>query len=352
MSKTIVLNSFDGLRAALTQTGTEEELPASRLPDEAYQTANDAVIELRSELERAAATLAEIAQRDREAREQALNDLASYDRMVADLREASSACRTAERLRKQAESLALHAFDEEAKQAAAEAAATPRRIEEEARRLVDVLRDELAKMQDLLDIERLLKERRRLEMAEQARAAKADLARRLSEALAQARGALERERFEEARAALGPVTNENPGSAEAASLMENIARREQEVKVALAEEALWLADRDYRFEPAAAVKRLGTVDTSALPEPVARQVFGVWARACLQLCRRRGLHEPVRFGGGAGRGVAFARETPGAPYVVLSAIGMRERWEPGALAPDEFVKYALPLDRHTSQADE
>jgi len=93
-------------------------------------------------------------------------------------------------------------------------------------------------MRELLDIERLLSERQRLQAAEKARAARAERAQRLSDALTQARAALERERFEEASAVLGPVANEFPGNAEIASLLQTIAQRELEVKVALAEEAL------------------------------------------------------------------------------------------------------------------
>ena len=56
-----------------------------------------------------------------------------------------------------------------------------------------------------------------------------------------------------------------------------------------AEEALWAARREYRRDPEAAVARLETLDVDGLPEDVARQVFGEWARTCARLCRERGI---------------------------------------------------------------
>ncbi|MHB8618852.1 MAG: hypothetical protein ACYDAG_04645 [Chloroflexota bacterium] len=349
MSKTMVLASFSELRNVLNveeaATAPDEEIidAGAIATTETQESSNRAIADLLTELERARATLATIARRDQEARTLALSELEQYDALMAEQREASKALYHAQQLRKRVEAMAANAFEDEAKEAAAQLANIPQRIEAEAARLVDQFGREIEDLTQRLDIQRLLTERKRLEEFETARAARAERARRLSDALAWADSALEREQFEEARAMLGPVTNEHPGNAEIASLLDSIAQRELAVKMAWAEDALWMTRRDYRFEPATAVERLAAVDTSALPEATARQVFGAWASACMRLCRQRQLHEPLRFGAGPGCGLVFAREAADLPYVVVSAIGMRERWDIGSVAPDGLLQRCLPL---------
>jgi hypothetical protein len=179
--------------------------------------------------------------------------------------------------------------------------------------------------------------------AEKAKAAEAERAGRLSGALAQAREALEFGRYEEAKAVLGAAANEFPGNAEIASLLSNIAQRERIVKVDEAEDALWDARRAWRRDPAAAVARLEALDTGSLPEPLARQVFGAWAQACARLCHERGLAEPLRYAPDPGRGAVIAREQPGSPYTVVSALGLGAGWRPGSPVAERQARRARPL---------
>ncbi|HVA23518.1 MAG TPA: hypothetical protein VMW62_03920, partial [Chloroflexota bacterium] len=72
MSETIILrNGFEGLDQALKQAALSREDSAAFQPaaiGSPSGSTNQAVLDLRAELEQAAATLAAIAQRDREAR--------------------------------------------------------------------------------------------------------------------------------------------------------------------------------------------------------------------------------------------------------------------------------------------
>jgi hypothetical protein len=136
---------------------------------------------------------------------------------------------------------------------------------------------------------------------------------------------------------------ENPETAEVASLMEMIAHRETAVKVAAAEDALWLARRSWRRDPEAAVSQLIALDVDGLPPDVGRQVFGTWAQACTRLCCHRGLAEPLRYAPTPGRGAILARERPGAPYTVVSSLGLDGEWQPGNVVGERQVQRARPL---------
>jgi len=162
-------------------------------------------------------------------------------------------------------------------------------------------------------------------------------------ALAGARKALDAGRFEEAQALLGPLAKEHPGNAQITSLQTIIARLRASVKATAAEDALWAARRDYRHDPAAAVARLAALDVDGLPEPLARQVFGQWARACRRRCERDGTGDALRYAPRVGRGAVLIRRTPDEPYVVLSAIGMGDVWAAGTVVSERTVRCARPL---------
>ena len=89
-----------------------------------------------------------------------------------------------------------------------------------------------------------------------------------------------------------------------------------------------MARREDRREPAAAVGRFEELDVDGLPQPLAAQVFGEWARACARLCRERGIADPRRLVPRAGRGAILAPRGEG--YVVVSALGMGSNWRPGS----------------------
>ena len=347
MSRSIVVRSF----AELAEVLNLDDLPEGPAPGPVDGTAESAepqsavpdLASLLAELEDASATLAAITRRDQEARASALRDLEQYDGLVARRREAEEALSHARQVRQEAESLAAAAFAEEARAAATRTAGLAARAEEAASALAARCRQDAERLASQLDLERLLAERRRQEEAEIAKAAEAERARRLSGALTRASAALEAGRFEEARDLLGVAGSEFPGSPEVSSLKQIIAQRELGVKLSAAEEALWAARREFRRDPAATVARLEALDVDGLPDDLARQLFGEWARACSRLCRERETVEPLRYAPDPGRGAVIARENPGGSYVVVSALGMGSSWKPGSVVGERQVRRARPL---------
>jgi hypothetical protein len=347
MSRSIVLKSFAEL-AEVFDLGDPPQDPIPEVADRPAATGPTGdpaagLADLLAELEAASAALATAVHRDREERASALRDLERYDALVVQQREAERASERARQVRLEAEALAEGAFAEEARAEAGRVADMARQAEATAAGFVDRWRRQAELLAAQLDLERLLAERRRHEAAEKARAAAAERAGRLSGALARARAALEAGRFEEARKVLGSAASESPNHPEIASLTEMIAQRERAVKVAAAEEVLWTVRRAFRRDPATAVARLEAVDAEGLPEPLAREVFGEWARACARLCRERGIAEPLRYAPDPGRGAVIAREGAGGGCVVVSALGMGAGWQAGSAVSERQVRRARPL---------
>ncbi|MGE3795880.1 MAG: hypothetical protein AB7I38_18410 [Dehalococcoidia bacterium] len=347
MSEKIVLKSFAELAEALDLSALADGPAAVAVEPPAVAPSPDGpapdLATLLAELEQASATIASVARRDQETRALALRDLERYDAVVAGQRQAEQALDRAQQVHREAEALVGCAFAEEARAAASRVVDVAMQAEVAASRLVEQRRQEAEQLSVQLDLKRLLAERRRDQEAEQAKAAEAERARRLSGVLAQARAALKAGRLEEARTLLGTATNENPDNAEFTSLMEMVRRRETAVKVSAAEDALWLARRTERRDPAAAVARLEALDVECLPDELTRQLFGEWARACARLCRERSLAEPLRYAPDPGRGAVLARERPGEPYVVVSALGLGPAWRQGSAVDERQVRRARPL---------
>jgi len=342
-----VLKSFAELAdvfnlEALTEEPIPDESVDPVLPEPEADLPSD-LASLLEELRRAAATLTAIARRDQEAQTEALRDLEWYDSLVAREREAERARDEAQQVRHEAEALSEQAFAEEARRQAVRIVAIAIQSEVVAADAANYWRKEVERLAAQLDLERLLAERRRREEADKAKAAEAERARRLAGALARARAALEAGRFEEAKGLLGPVVNENPGNPEITTLKTIIAQRELTVKVDAVEEALWEARRLYRHDPATAVAQLEALNVDGLPEPVARQVFGEWARACSRLCRERGIAEPLRYAPDPGRGAVITRESPDGPYIVVTALGMGPDWQTGSTVGERQIRRARPL---------
>lgn len=339
MSGTIVLKSFAELADALDLSALVDGPVAPTAPFPRPDDPAPDLVGLLAELEHASAMLATVGLQDQETRALALRELERYDAIVAEQRRAEQA----RQVLREAEDLVGSAFAEEARAVAGQVVAIAMRAEAAASQLVDQHREQAQRLVAHLDLERLLAERQRVEEAERARAAEAERARRLSGTLAQAKSALEAGQFEEAKALLGTAANENPDNAEIASLLEIMRRRELAVKVSAADDALWLARREARRDPAAAVARLEALDVDWLPEELARQVFGEWARACSRLCKARAFVEPLRYAPDPGRGAVLARQGPGEPYLVVSALGMGSAWQPGNAVGERQVRRARPL---------
>jgi len=298
---------------------------------------------LLEELQRAGATLTAIARRDEEARAEAFRDLERHDALLARLREAERARDQAKQVRREAEALGKQAFSDEARKEATRIVSITVQAEVAATDAVVYWQEEVERLAAQLDLERLLAERCRREEVDKAKAAEAERARRLAGALARARSALEAGRFEEAKGLLGAVTSENPCNPEITTLKTIIAQRELTVRVDAVEEALWEARRLYRHDSAAAVAHLEALNLDGLPEPVARQVFGEWARACSRLCQERGITEPLRYAPDLGRGAVITRESPDGPYIVVTALGMGPDWQTGSTVGERQVRRARPL---------
>ena len=347
MSQTIVLKSFADLADVLGFTDLPLELSAD--PAKTPTTPTDSTVaagdltDLLAEIETASAQLASILRQDQEARTSALRDLERHDALVGRQREAEQARDRAQQVRREAEALVADAFAEEIKAAAMHVANVAERAQASAARLTKQWQQEAESFAVTIDLERLLAERQRREDAEKAKAAAAERAGRLADALARAKSALEVGRFLEARRLLGSVSSEEPDNPEIASLMGIITQRELAVKVSAAEETLIVARRTYRRDPAAVIAHLTALDVDGLPESLARQVFGEWARACRRLCRAKGLAAPLRYAPDRGRGAVVAREHPDRPYVVVSALGMGPSWSEGSVVDDRTLQRARPL---------
>ena len=347
MSKSITLKSFDELADALGLDPIPEDAP----DDSGGQAEAPAVtghsgpnlVDLLTELEVASGSLAAIVRRDQEVRAIALQELERYDSVLVKQQEAEQARTHAQQVRREAETLSERAFAEEARAEATRIGRIAVQAEVSAIDAVNQWQAQAEALASRLDLDRLLEERRRQEEAEKAKAAEAERAGRLAGALARARTVLEAGRYEEATELLGPVANENPGNPEITTLKTIIAQRKLAVKVDAVEATLWEARREYRRDPAIAVAQLEMLDVDGLPEPLACQVFGEWARACSRLCRERDFVEPLRYAPDPGRGAVLARETPGGAYIVVSALGMGSDWQAGSTVTERQVRRARPL---------
>jgi len=347
MAQSIVVKSFAELANLFPEDDAPSTVKAKDIdkssslvsrPDDHFD-----LTRLVEELEAAGVTLAKMIVKDQEERAIALRDLERYDALVQQQREADIARERASRILQEAEAFIARAFGEEAQTEAARIAEAAGKAEELASRRAEAWREEAERLAMELDLERLLLERQLQEEAEKAKAAAAEKAERLSGALVRAKSALEAGRFQEARELLGSVTSENPDNPEIASLTKIIIQRELAVKVSTAEEALWIARREFRHDPAGVIARLEALNIAGLPASLARQVFGEWARACSRLCRDRGLVAPLRYAPNPGRGAVLARESAETAYVVVSSLGMGPSWRSGEAVDDGRIRRARPL---------
>lgn len=348
MSQSIVVKSF----AELANLFPEDDVQSFDESADALPSLTSAVgrsdsgidlSELVEELDAARVTLARMIVKDQEERATALRDLERYDTLARQQEEAEFARDRASQIRREAEAFISRAYSEEARAEAARIAGAARKAEELALKRAEAWQNEAERLAMELDLERLLLERQRQEEAEKAKAAATETAERLSGALVRAKAALDAGQFEEARRALEKVGSDNPNNPEIASLIAIITQRECAVKISEAEEVLWLARREFRHDPAGVIARLEALDVDGLSEPLARQIFGEWARACSRLCRARGLVAPLRYAPDPGRGAVLARESADTSYVVVSSLGMGAAWRPGKVVDDRNVRRARPL---------
>jgi len=295
------------------------------------------------ELEAATAALSTIARHVESVRVRALRDLERYDAVVRQLCEAEDICRRSRETRLRAEQLAARSMTDEDQSAATRVVEIAARVERGAEQRTIEHRKEREWLASDPCLARALEQRARQQAEEQAQAAEAERTQRLTSTLAEARTALEAGQVEQATEFLGPLVKEYPNNSDVALLEQMIARYTRNVKASAIEDILWEARRVARRDPGVAVTRLETVDLEGLPDPLARQVFGEWARACAKLCRMRGFTGVLRYAPDPGRGAVIAPNGPSCMYVVVSSIGMGPTWTPGSAVGDSVVRRARPL---------
>ena len=285
------------------------------------------------------------AREDARAREQATIELARYQTLAAEQREAERALAEAREVRMAAELLSSQAFTAEARVQASRNAAVARAAELACAELLAQrtrAADELASRPHLA---RLIADQRRREheQAEAARRAEEERTARLAQGVAAARQELAA--GNKARRLLAPLARDFPTDDQVQSVLDTVRWQAQQLVVASVQTALRVARRALRESvPERAIGRPADVQMNGLPDDLARQVFGVWSNACYQFVQEHGWLEPLRYSIVTSRGAVLARPTAEAPHQVLSALGMARDWFVGKVVTDSAVlQAARPL---------
>ena len=335
----------DETPSAVDSATTQREAPVIDEPTPIPSTQLD-LASLIAQLASVSSGLETMARQDARAREQATVELAQYEALAAERREAERALADARRVRATAELLVTEAFTEQARADAARHAAVARAAELSCTQLLaERIRaaDELASRPHLA---RVVAERRQREQerAEAAERAEIERAARLANGIAAARQARHEGRLDEARELLVSLVADFPSNQEIQSVLEAVRWQAHHLRVAPAEEALAdVSRRPYRDNPEAAVGRLAALDMHELPEDLARRIFGLWSNNCSKLVRQAGMHEPRRYSPATSRGMVMARRTPDGPFKVVSALGL-PGWPVGEeVTAQRIIDAARPL---------
>ncbi len=326
-----------------TSADTQSRLDVAEQPPAARHSDLASLI---AQLATVSSGLETMAREDARAREQATIELAQYETLAAERKEAERALADARRVRATAELLVTEAFTEQARADAARHAAVARAAELTFTQLLaERVRaaDELASRPYLA---RVVAERRQREQeqVETAQRAEDERAARLANGIAAARQARHEGRLDDARELLVSLVADFPSNQEIQSVLEAVRWQAHHLRVAPAEEALGdVSRRPYRDTPEAAVGRLTAVDMQGLPDDLARRIFGLWSNNCSKLVRQSGMLEPRRYSPATSRGVVFARRTPDGPYHVVSALGL-PGWQTGEeVKAQRIIDAARPL---------
>src|SRR5216683_7530870 len=290
-------DTYGEAASALVPATIETEPPVMEEPSPIASTQVD-LASLIAQLASVSSGLETMARQDARAREQATIELAQYESLAAERKEAERTLADARRVRATAELLVTEAFTEQARADAARHAAVARAAELTCTQLLAErtrAADELASSPHLA---RVVEERRRheREQAEAVQRAEDERAARLANGIAAARQAHHEGRLDDARALLAHLARDFPSNQEIQSVLDAVRWHAQHLRTAPAEEALHdVARRPYRDNPEAAVGRLAAVDMEGLPDELARRVFGVWSNRCLQLVRQSDMFDSMRY---------------------------------------------------------
>ena len=222
--------------------------------------------------------------------------------------------------------LAGSAFEPAARRQAESVAATAGRLATQAEAHASVLEREAGTLAEREDIARLLVEEEL--QAEEVR---------MRETLALAGTHLDGGRYEEARRLLTSVEKSISSVPDLSRTFETLRRREQAVKMRVAEAALREARRLHRREPVQALDLIEPLDFEGLPDELARHLYGCWLTAC----RRIGLLAAIHYRAGFGRGAVLIPTEDGC-WEVVSALGLH-RWERGRRFAPQALRGARPL---------
>ena len=344
MSKHVVLKSFAELALAF-RLETLPDGPAPPCPRPAAaagETESSGDLDrLMRDLEAARAELQVAAHEDEAARAEALHDLERYDALVAALRQAESARDRAVQVRADAERLAQEAFTDAARMSAQRAVDAAERATHLATALVAERQAAVEEMASRLDLARLLAERQQQEDALRRQVEAAVREERIRALMAAVQQAVADGRLDEALGLLASAIDLE--SEELTRLRSLVTERIRIGRTWAAEQALRLARRTRRHDPAQAVRALEGLTVDLLPETLARQVFGEWARACLSLCRQQGIEAPLRYAPRLGRGAVLAWDETQQAHVVVSALGLGPEWAAGQRVDDDVARRARPL---------
>jgi hypothetical protein len=305
---------------------------------------------LAARLEFLLATVSEVEQLSRQAREAAASDLAHYDALVAARQVLEQHQQEAVRIRYRAEELAVSAFGAQARAAAAPTIAEARALEHVLNELIECRTSEAAAFNaEHPDVEVLVEERRQQGAEARRRQLEAERAQRLADLMQAGELALCEGVLGEARAYLRRLEAEFPAEEQRILTLRNrLQQRLHAGRDVAARTALEVAaEHQGRGDLEAALAVLEQVEVRGLSPEVGEDVFGAWSQACSRLAQTAGfdqgsagsLHEMlVRFAPAKGRGLILMRD-PAVPHglVMFSSLGMGSGYPRDRIVSDRLI---------------
>ncbi len=327
MTQGLVLTSLSELAQVRDRFADDGPVPRARALVPVIQgTGPDELEALAATARQALDALQELLASDGQRRHEAEQGLAHW-RTVSDeaLRVQRIAAEMGDAARR-ASALAGSAFEPAARRQADGVAATAARLANQAEAHASVLASEAEALAEREDIARLRAEEE-AQMEET----------RIRETLALAGEHLDGGRNEEARRLLTSVEKIISRVPSLERTFETLRRREQAVKMRVAEASLREARRLHRREPVQAIDLIEPLDFEGLPDDLARHLYGCWLTAC----RRIGLLAAIHYRAGFGRGAVLIPTEDGC-WEVVSALGLH-RWERGRRFAPQALRGARPL---------
>jgi hypothetical protein len=338
-----LITSGDDAPVALRDV--DEDAPDALTPPDLQHTET-----LAARLQTLLATVLEVEQLSRQAREAAASDLAHYDALVVARQLLEQHHREAVGIRYRAEELAASAFGARARAAAALTIAEARALEHMLNELIDRRTSEATAFKaDHADVEALVDERRQHAAEARRRQVEAERAQRLADLVQTGEVTLRQSGLAEARDCLRRLEAEFPAEEHhIQALRTRIQQRLQADRDAAARAALaQAAEHQGRGDLEGALAVLEQVGVRGLSVEVGEDVFGAWSQACSRLAQSAGfdqvsagsLHEMlVRFAPAKGRGLVLMRD-PAVPHglIVFSSLGMGPGYPRDRIVSDRLI---------------